>query len=173
MRFILLDRDGVINCNNPNYVKTPEEWIPIEGSLEAIAQFCKADWRVYVVSNQSVIGRGLVTINTLIRIHQKMQQLLSQHGGYVEALFFCPHHPDEHCRCRKPRTGLLEDLAERLRISLKNVPFVGDTEKDIVAAKAVGARPLLVRSGPAHTDTPADVQVFDNLWAVAQNLLQE
>lgn len=178
MKLILLDRDGVINRDSPNYVKTPEEWIPIEGSLEAIAQLYKAGWHIYVVSNQSVLGRGLLTINTLISIHEKMQQLLSQHGANVDALFFCPHRPEDQCRCRKPRTALLEDIALRLQISLVDVPFVGDTEKDINAAKVVGARPMLVRSGQGNAtlergDVPSDVPVFDDLLAATRNLLQE
>ena len=172
MKLILLDRDGVINQDSPDYVKTPEEWIPIKGSLEAIAKLCKAGWHIIVVSNQSVIGRGLATPERVAKIHAKMQRLLELHGGQVDALFFCPHHPDEHCRCRKPKTGLFEDIANRTNIDLRHVPYVGDTMKDINAAKAIGAQAILVRSGQgaateANLKLPKRVLIFDTLSDVA------
>lgn len=176
MNLILLDRDGVINHDAADYVKTADEWLPIEGSLEAIARLCHADYRVYIVSNQSGIGRGLFGIETLGDIQARMQGLLHALGGRIDGLFFCPHHPDEKCRCRKPADGLLQDLSQRLGVSLKDTPFVGDTMKDVQAAKTAGARPLLVRTGRGEEtlrqpDFPGDVKVFDNLAAVADALL--
>ena len=169
---MLLDRDGVINRNVADYVKTPEEWVPIKGSLEAIAKLCKAGWRIFVVSNQSVIGRGLATVDDVAKIHTKMQKLLESHGGQIEALFFCPHHPDDRCCCRKPETGLFEDIANRAKVSLKRVPYVGDTMKDIKAARAIGAQAILVRSGDgaateANSKLPKSVLIFDTLADVA------
>ena len=176
MKIILLDRDGVINHDAADYVKTVGEWLPIEGSLEAIARLCHADYRVYVMSNQSGIGRGLFTVETLGDIQARMQSLLRALGGRVEGLFFCPHRPDEKCRCRKPADGLLQDLSRRLGVALDNVPFVGDTMKDMMAAKTVGARPALVRTGRGletlrQPDFPGDIEVFDDLAAVAEALL--
>jgi len=176
MKLMLLDRDGVINHDRQDYVKTPDEWVPINGSLEAIAQLCKAGWRIFVVSNQSVIGRGLATVDTVAAIHAKAQRLLAAHGGQIDALFFCPHHPHERCRCRKPATGLLEDIATRTNLDLKQVPFIGDTIKDINAALAVGAQAVLVRSGQgaateASAPLSADVLIFDDLAAAADHFM--
>lgn len=178
MKLMLLDRDGVINRDTPNYVKTPEEWIPIKGSLEAIARLCKADWRIFVVSNQSVIGRGLATMDAVAKIHAKMQRLLTLHGGQIDALFFCPHHPDEQCGCRKPATGLFEDIKSRINSSLKRVPYVGDTMNDLKAAKAIGAQAILVRSGQgatteANTKLPKSVLIFNDLAEVADHFTEE
>lgn len=174
MKLMLLDRDGVINQDSPNYIKTPEEWIPIKGSIEAIAKLYKVGWHIFVVSNQSVIGRGLATVDVLANIHAKMQRLLGRHGAQIDAFFFCPHHPDDPCRCRKPEIGLFEDIASRTNIDLKRVPYVGDTMKDLKAAKAIGAQAILVRSGQgAETETnsklPKSVLVFDNLAEVAEH----
>ena len=176
MKLIVLDRDGVINHSSLDYIKTPEEWLPIEGSLEAIAQLYKVGWRIFVVSNQSVIGRGLATVDMLARIHEKMQKLLIARGARIDALLFCPHHPDNHCRCRKPNIGLFEDLEKRINLSLKQVPYVGDTMKDLEAAKAVGAQAILVRSGQgatteANCKLPKSVLVFNNLAEVANHLI--
>ncbi|MBC6413942.1 MAG: D-glycero-beta-D-manno-heptose 1,7-bisphosphate 7-phosphatase [Chromatiales bacterium] len=178
MKLILLDRDGVINHDSPDYVKTPDEWLPIEGSIEAIAQLYKAGWRIFVVSNQSVIGRQLATVEALAKIHEKMQKLLISNGGQIDGLFFCPHHPDDDCRCRKPKTGLFEDLAKRMNISLKKVPYVGDTMNDLKAAKKIGAQAILVRSGQgatteANSKLPKSVLVFDNLADVANHLRKQ
>ena len=178
MKTILLDRDGVINHDAAGYVKSADEWLPIEGSLEAIARLNHAGWRAYVVSNQSGIGRGLFTVEALGEMQAKMQGLLQALGGQVEGLFFCPHRADEKCRCRKPAPGLLEDLTRRLRVDLRGAPFVGDTMKDVGAARAVGARPLLVRTGQGREtlrqkDFPGDVPVYDDLAAAADALLGE
>jgi D-glycero-D-manno-heptose 1,7-bisphosphate phosphatase len=176
MRLIILDRDGVINQDSEEYIKSPEEWIAIPGSLQAIAQLNAGGWRVVVVSNQSGIGRGLFDILTLNAIHEKMQKELARVGGQVEAIFFCPHTPEDHCSCRKPRAGLLRDIAERFNVELDEVPCVGDSLRDLEAAQSVGARPILVLTGKGHEalarlPAPGDVPVFPDLAAVANQLL--
>ncbi|WJW75513.1 D-glycero-beta-D-manno-heptose 1,7-bisphosphate 7-phosphatase [Thiohalobacter sp. IOR34] len=177
MRLIILDRDGVINQDSEAYIKSPEEWHPIPRSLEAIAELNRADYRVVVATNQSGIGRGLYDLDTLARIHARMHQALAEVGGKVEAIFFCPHAPDEGCDCRKPRPGLLLDIASRLQVSLHGVPVIGDALRDLQAAQAVGASPILVRTGKGR-DTEAlaeaaGVPVYDDLAAAVSALLQQ
>lgn len=146
-KYVLLDRDGVINHDSDDYIKSPEEWRPIEGSLEAIALLNKYGFKVVVISNQSGIARGYYSLETLNAMHDKMQQLLAKKGGKIEAIYFCPHAPDEHCLCRKPKTGLLELFSRENNYPLKNIFFVGDSLSDIKAAEAVSALPLLVKTG--------------------------
>ena len=176
MRLIILDRDGVINEDSDAYIKSPAEWAPIPGSLEAIARLNHEGWRVVVASNQSGIARGLFAIDTLMRIHEKMQRALAQFGGAIDAVFFCPHGPDDHCRCRKPKPGLLEDIGARLHIDLRGVPAVGDSRRDLEAARQVGALPILVRTGNGQQTIAGgtgllDVPVFDDLAGVVDALL--
>ncbi|NOY63686.1 MAG: D-glycero-beta-D-manno-heptose 1,7-bisphosphate 7-phosphatase, partial [Gammaproteobacteria bacterium] len=144
MRLIVLDRDGVINEDSDAYIKSPEEWIPIAGSLEAIARLNRAHYTVVVATNQSGLARGMFDVGMLNRIHSKMRALLSDAGGHVEAIFFCPHGPDDGCECRKPSPGLMLQIAKRLHVALINVPIIGDSLRDLQAAQAVGARPMLV-----------------------------
>ena len=146
-RLIILDRDGVINHDSDDYIKSPEEWEAIDGSLEAISRLCKAEYKVVVITNQSGIARGLLTINTLNRIHQKMLEQLHAFGGHLGAIFFCPHGPDEGCQCRKPLPGLYVELQQRLNTNLKGVYAVGDSLRDLQAARAADANPVLVRTG--------------------------
>ncbi len=176
MKLVILDRDGVINEDSENYVKTPEEWCPIPDSLEAIAKLHQADWRIIVVSNQSAVGRGLITLEALGRIHRKMDFALDELGARIDGLFFCPHTPGARCNCRKPKPGLLKDIERRLHVELTGVPFIGDTQKDVAAAKAVGARPMLVLTGKGKATAqartfPRDVPVYENLAAAADALL--
>jgi D-glycero-D-manno-heptose 1,7-bisphosphate phosphatase len=147
MKLIILDRDGVINQDSDAYIKSPAEWIPIPGSLEAIARLNREGYKVVVATNQSGIARGLFNMDTLARIHNKMQELAREKGGEIDAVFFCPHGPDDGCRCRKPLPGLFEDIAARLKITLNGVYAVGDSERDTIAARAASARPILVRTG--------------------------
>jgi len=176
MSLIILDRDGVINHDSDDFIKSPAEWEPIEGSLEAIARLNYSDFRVVIITNQSGIARGLLDVEMLNRIHSKMRRMLSQVGGRIEAIIFCPHGPDDNCSCRKPKPGSYNDLAHRLRISLENVPAVGDSLRDIEAAQAAGARPILVRTGKGTaTETagiPEGVPVYDDLATVADALLE-
>ena len=180
-KLIILDRDGVINEDSDDFIKSPEEWHPIAGSLEAIARLSNAEYRVVVISNQSGIARGLLTLNTLNQIHQKMLDQLSALGGEINAIFFCPHGPDDDCICRKPLPGLYHDLCNRLQCSLLGVESIGDSLRDLQAAKAASASPVLVRTGKGSSTelqlTDAAVQaelgnvpVFDNLAAYVDSL---
>ncbi len=146
-RLIILDRDGVINQDSDAFIKSPEEWNPIPGSLEAISRLCQAEYRVVVISNQSGIARGLLTMNALNRIHQKMRDQLHGLGGEVNAIFFCSHGPDDGCACRKPAPGLFTELQRRLNCSLEGVDAIGDSLRDLQAARAASANPVLVRTG--------------------------
>ncbi len=147
MKLVILDRDGVINQDSASYIKSPDEWKPIPGSLEAIARLTQAGYHVVVATNQSGIGRGLFEMATLNAIHDKMHRAASQAGGRIDAVFYCPHSQDANCSCRKPRTGLLDEIGRRFGASLKDVPFIGDSNRDLEAAVAVGARPILVLTG--------------------------
>lgn len=179
MSLIILDRDGVINEDSDDFIKNAEEWVPIPGSLEAIALFNHAGYSVAVATNQSGIARGLYGVETLHEMHKKMSMLLDAIGGSVDAVFYCPHLPSKHCTCRKPKPGMLLDIARRFKYeSLKGVYFVGDTYRDVEAARAAGAIPVLVRTGKGVrtlqvcTDEQLeDVLVFDDLLAVANELL--
>lgn len=147
MSFIILDRDGVINYESEKYIKSPDEWIPIPGSLEAIAALNRAGFRVLVATNQSGVARGFYDIPMLDRIHEKFVHLLAQVGGYVDEIFFCPHHPDEHCGCRKPKPGLFYAIASRYPVQLTSTYFIGDSWVDMQAAEAAGCQGLLVLTG--------------------------
>jgi D-glycero-D-manno-heptose 1,7-bisphosphate phosphatase len=147
MSFIILDRDGVINYESGEYIKSPEEWVPIPGSLEAIAHLNRAGFRVIVATNQSGVARGLYDLDMLDRIHEKLMHELAAVGGYVDEIFFCPHHPNDHCLCRKPKPGLLHRIQEKYAINLTETFFIGDSIVDVQAAEIAGCRPLLVLSG--------------------------
>jgi len=168
MKLIILDRDGVINHDSADYIKTPAEWKPIAGSLEAIARLNQYGYRVVIATNQSGVGRGLLDMATLNAIHDKMHKALAHVGGRVDAVFFCPHPQDADCVCRKPKPGLLRDIARRFNTDLSGVPSVGDALRDLQAAVEVGAQPILVLTGkgrktvaagglPAGTRTHADL----------------
>lgn len=177
MKLIVLDRDGVINEDSAAYIKSPEEWTPIPGSLEAIARLTHAGYSTVVATNQSGIGRGLFDIETLNHIHEKMHQLTHQAGGTIEAVFFCPD-ADDQSPCRKPNPGMLEEIGRRLKVNLRGIPVVGDNLRDIQAARAVGAMPLLVRTGKgehtlAQDETIAGILVFDDLASVADYLITQ
>jgi len=176
MKLVLLDRDGVINEQAEAYIAEPSDWVPIEGSIEAIARLCQADYRVVVVTNQSGLARGLLTIEQLHAIHERMQQSVAASGGRIDAVFICPHKPDDDCNCRKPRPGMLHSIMERLDVELHGVPLVGDSLRDVQSALVVGANPGLVRTGHGertleenkHLD---NLEVFDNLADFVDDLL--
>ncbi len=174
---VILDRDGVINFDSDAYIKTPEEWQPIPGSLDAIGRLCAAGYRVAVVSNQSGIGRGLLDREVLDRIHEKMIAGVEAAGGHLSGIYFCPHTPDEDCECRKPRTALLRRLKTDLDLAtLKGVPVIGDKLADLDLAAAVGARGLLVLTGKG-ADTamlaPIGTEIYADLAAATDDLLRE
>lgn len=177
-RHIILDRDGVINADSDAFIKSPDEWVPLEGSLEAIARLNQAGYLVGVATNQSGIGRGLFDLPTLNAMHQKMYQLLAKLGAHVDMIAFCPHLPEDHCDCRKPLPGLYKALAQRWDIALDGLFVVGDSLRDLQAAEAVGAQPLLVRSGKGEKTLQAlpphhGIPVFDDLYHAVDQLLKD
>ncbi len=175
---IILDRDGVINFDSDDYIKSPDEWQPIPGSLEAIARLTHAGWHVAVATNQSGVERGLFDIDVLHAIHTKMIHAVTEKGGKIDAIFFCPHAPNTGCGCRKPAPGLFHDIAARYGRSLKGVPAVGDSLRDLQAAAALECSPWLVLTGKG-TDTrganptlPAGTRIADDLEEVTHQLLK-
>ena len=144
---VILDRDGVINHDSDDYIKSPDEWQPLPGSLEAIARLCRADYTVVVATNQAGVGRGLFSLDMLIRIHSKMASSIRDKGGRLDSVFFCPHSPADQCGCRKPKPGMLLEISDRLSIGLSGVPVVGDSLRDLEAAAAAGAMPVMVKTG--------------------------
>ena len=175
MKLIVLDRDGVINVDSDQFIKSPDEWKPIPGSLEAIARLNESGWRVVVASNQSGVGRGLFDMDTLNAINEKMTKAIGQVGGRLDAIFFCPHSADSTCDCRKPRPGMFVQIAERFNVDLAGVPVVGDSLRDLHAAVAAGAKPYLVLTGKgeitrASPDLPAGTLIYPDLDAVAVEL---
>ena len=176
MKLAILDRDGVINHDSDQYIKSPAEWRPIPGSIEAIARLHQGGWRIAVATNQSGIGRGLFDMATLNAINDKMMEMVFRQGGRIDALFFCPHTAAESCGCRKPRTGMFEEIAARFHTDLKGVPVVGDSLKDLQAADAVGAQPILVLTGKgtrtqSEGAMPRRTLVFDGLAEAARHIL--
>ena len=148
-KLIILGRDGILNEYREDHVKAPEEWQPIKGALEAVARLNHAGWHVVVATNQAGIGRGMIDMATINAVHVHMNQALLTLGGRVDAVFFCPHTPEEHCTCRKPLPGMMIDIGQRYGVDLKHVPMVGDTLRDLLAARAAGCEPHLVLTGRA------------------------
>ena len=147
MNLLILDRDGVINQDSPDFIKSPDEWKPIPGSLEAIGRLSQAGYDIVILTNQSGVGRGLISADMLAQIHVRMLDYIQQHGGKIQSILFCPHHPDDNCNCRKPKAGLYQELTEQLKVSLEETYSVGDSLRDLIAAKDAGAIPILVRTG--------------------------
>lgn len=176
MKLVILDRDGVINYDSDKYVKSPEEWKAIPGSIEAISRLHREGYHVVVATNQSGVARGLFDLNVLSKIHNKMLEAIRTEGGEIEGIFFCPHGPDDGCHCRKPLSGLFDEIADRLKVNLRGLYAVGDTERDVVAARSVGMRPVLVRTGKGDRTLKKNKQmdgviVLDNLAAFADALI--
>jgi D-glycero-D-manno-heptose 1,7-bisphosphate phosphatase len=176
-RVVILDRDGVINEDSEHFIKTIDEWIPLPGSIDAIARLCHGGYRVAVATNQSGVARGLVTPTDLDAMHHRLRDLLAVQGGRVEIIVYCPHGPDEGCRCRKPQPGMLEEIGRRLSVDLTDVPFVGDSLGDVLAARAAGAQPLMVRTGKGELTLGMNhpelegVPVYRDLAAITDVLL--
>ncbi|AZY48249.1 D-glycero-beta-D-manno-heptose 1,7-bisphosphate 7-phosphatase [Bordetella avium] len=176
MKLIILDRDGVINRDSEAFVKSPDEWIALPGSLEAIARLTQADWTVVVATNQSGLARGLFDMDTLNAIHIKMRRELAALGGSIDAIFLCPHGPDEGCNCRKPLPGMMRDIARRYAIELDGVPAVGDSLRDLQAAASAGCSPWLVLTGNGEKTRskghlPDGTRICANLAEVVDLLL--
>ena len=183
-KWLILDRDGVINHDSDQFIKNPDEWQPIAGSLEAMAALNLAGYRIVVITNQSGIARGLFDLDTLTQIHRKFKTLLKSCGGEVEHIYFCPHGPDDHCECRKPKSGLFHQFAQDYDLSLESIYAVGDSIRDLEAALGAGARAVLVRTGkgknseasiaaPKGDQRLKNLPVFDNLSQFSQTLLKQ
>jgi D-glycero-D-manno-heptose 1,7-bisphosphate phosphatase len=175
VKLVVLDRDGTINHDSDQYIKSPAEWKPIKGSLEAIARLTQAGWRVVVATNQSGIGRGLFDMATLNAIHDAMHRAVQQAGGRIDAIFFCPHRDEDQCACRKPKPGMLLEIARRLNVDLEGVPVVGDALRDLQAAAAAGAQPVLVLTGKGKKTReagglPKGTAIYPDLAAFAARL---
>src|SRR3990167_6730126 len=171
---LVLDRDGVINFESPAYIKSPEEWLPIPGSIAAIGQLSHAKHKIVIATNQAGVGRGYYTLETLDAIHQKMLSMIAAAGGTIEHVYFCPHHPDEKCACRKPKPGMLLQIQRDFQISGKEMLFIGDSMRDYEASKAANCAFILVRTGfgreTEKTLKDPAVKVFDDLEKVANHL---
>lgn len=178
MKLIILDRDGVINEDSDDYIKSPDEWVPIPGSLDAIARLNHAGYMVAIASNQSGIARGYFSLEALAAMSVKMNDMLSPLGGRIDAMFYCPHGPRDGCDCRKPGPGLLNDIRSRFQVNLGDVYFVGDNINDVKAARAAGAKPVVVKTGKGVQTADAvkgngygDIPVYNDLNDVVTSLL--
>jgi len=179
MKLVILDRDGTINADSDQFIKSPEEWEPLPGALDAIARLNHAGWHAVIASNQSGLGRGLFDVASLNAMHAKMHKMLSAQGGRIDAVFYCPHSPDEGCRCRKPMPGLFEQIADRFGVDIKGVPVVGDGLRDLQAGVAAGCEPHLVLTGKGAefkgktlpSEYPPGTRMHDDLAAFAEWLI--
>lgn len=174
-RYVILDRDGVINIDSDEFIKSPEEWLPIAGSLEAIALLNRHGFAVIVITNQSGVARGLFDLTALDSIHAKMQQMSQAAGGIIDAIYFCPHGPDDHCACRKPKPGLFKRFAMDNQIALKDIFSIGDSLRDLEASLAVDCRPILVKTGKGlvtlQENPQLNLPVFENLYDAATHIV--
>lgn len=178
MPLIILDRDGVINEDSDNYIKTVDEWIPIPGSIDAIARLSQAGWKIAVATNQSGIARGYFTLQTLKAMHKKMQNLVKEAGGVIDYITFCPAGPDDDNPCRKPLPGMFYEISEHFGIPLEGVPAVGDSLRDLQAAQSAGAAPALVRTGKgertlAKGEGLEGIPVYDSLATFVDQCLAQ
>ena len=184
MKLVILDRDGVINEDSDEFIKSEREWIPLPGSVEAIAALYRGGYQIYIATNQSGLGRGYFDLGELERIHARLCQLVEEHGGAIAGIFYCPHLPGEGCGCRKPGTGLLQAIESELGESPRGCFFIGDSLKDLQAARRYGCRPVLVetgkgtgtagqlRSGNADIEQPGEIPIYRDLAAAAAAILQ-
>lgn len=184
MALVILDRDGVINEESDDFIRSVDEWVPIPGSIEAIADLCRAGYRVAIATNQSGVGRGLFSLDDLQAIHARLCQVVEERGGSIAGIFFCPHTPDEGCACRKPATGLLRAIEEALGESACGAAFIGDSLRDLQAGRAFGCKAMLVQTGKGRATLAAlqsgeeqleaweTLPVFDDLAAAARFLAQ-
>ena len=178
MKLIILDRDGVINHDSDQFIKSPEEWLPIEGSMDAIAFLTQAGYTIAVATNQSGIARGYFTVQTLNEMHAKMHKLVRQAGGEISGIWFCPHSADSQCDCRKPKPGMILDILDRFQADATKTYLVGDSLRDLQAIASAGGLPILVKTGKGmktlnnHTEQlPQNTQIFDSLLAFATHLV--
>lgn len=175
---MILDRDGVINADSAHFIKSPSEWVPIAGSLEAIALLNQSGFRVAVATNQSGVSRGLFDMATLNSIHDKMHRELAAVGGRIDAVFYCPHSADDHCDCRKPKSGMIKEIGKRFSVELNQVFAIGDALRDLQAFANAGCKPILVRTGKgvqtlSAGNLPANTLVFADLSEAVQHIITE
>ena len=178
VKLVILDRDGVVNVDSHHFIKSPAEWKALPGSIEAIARLNQSGYRVVIATNQSGIGRGLFDMATLNAINDKMMEQVFRAGGRIDAIFFCPCTAEQHCHCRKPDTGMFEEIAVRYQVGLAGVPAIGDSLRDLEAAAKVGCLPILVLTGKgkktcADGGLPPGTRVFDDLAAATAALITE
>ena len=178
MKLIILDRDGVINRDSDNFIKSVDEFVTLPGSVEAIARLNQAGYRVAIATNQSGISRGYYNLDTLNAMHEKLRAELSSYGGSIDMIAFCPHGPDDKCDCRKPKPGMYLEIARRFDLSLEGVPVIGDSLRDLQAAQAVSARPILVRTGKGKRTLEKGeglegIPVYDDLAAAVSAILEQ
>jgi D-glycero-D-manno-heptose 1,7-bisphosphate phosphatase len=179
-KLIILDRDGVINEDSDNFIKTVDEWIPLPDSLDGIARLNRGGYRVVVATNQSGIARGMFDLETLSLMHKKMHDLAGLAGAHIEGVFFCPHGPEDKCQCRKPKPGLFQEISKRFGFALAGVPVVGDSLRDLQAGSHEGCLPILVKTGKGKktlethaNNLPEGTLVFENLAEVAAHLVPD
>ena len=177
MKLVILDRDGVINYDSEQYIKSPTEWKPLPGSLEAVAKLTQAGYKVVVATNQSGVGRGLFDMDTLNAIHNKMHRAVQTVGGRIDAVFYCPHPADSQCNCRKPKPGMFERIGACFNTVMTDIPSIGDSQRDLEAAAAVGAQPMLVLTGKgektrADNRLPEGTLIFADLAAAIEHILK-
>ncbi len=174
-KYVLLDRDGVINHDSGDFIKSPDEWLPIEGSLEAIALLNQHGYQVIVITNQSGVGRGHYSDATLTEIHLKMTRMVEAAGGKISHIYYCPHLPDAGCKCRKPKPGMLEQFSQDAKVALDDIYFVGDSLRDLEAGMNAGAKPILVKTGNGmHTlaaNPDLNIPIFENLYDATRYIL--
>ncbi len=178
MKLVILDRDGVINEDSDDFIKTLDEFVPLPGSLEAIKRLKQAGYQVAVATNQSGVSRGYLSLDTLVSMHDKLNGLLAEMDANIDGFFYCPHGPDDNCDCRKPKPGLYQQISQRFNVPLKGIPVIGDSLRDLEAARAVGATPILVRTGKGLRTLAAgkgleDIPVYENLSEAVDALLRE
>lgn len=176
-RFVILDRDGVINVDSDDYIKSPDEWLPIDGSLQAIADLYQHGYKVIVITNQSGVARGLFTLESLHAMHDKMQTLVLDAGGKLEAIYFCPHAPTAGCDCRKPATGMYTRFADDYATELRHVYAIGDSYRDLEAARSCSAKAILVKTGKGLKTLASHPEltepVFENLYEASQYIIKQ
>jgi D-glycero-D-manno-heptose 1,7-bisphosphate phosphatase len=178
VKLVILDRDGVVNVDSHHFIKSPAEWKALPGSIEAIARLNQSGYRVVIATNQSGIGRGLFDMGTLNAINDKMMEQVFRAGGRIDAIFFCPCTAEQHCHCRKPDTGMFEEIAVRYQVGLAGVPTIGDSLRDLEAGAKVGCLPILVLTGKgkktrAEGGLPPGTRVFDDLAVATDALIAE
>lgn len=177
MKLVILDRDGVINHDSSDFIKSVDEWLPIEGSLEAIAKLSRLGFTIVIATNQSGLARGLFDLDDLEAMHSKLSEMVETRGGSIAAIFYCPHGPDDNCSCRKPKTGLVDAIEVEFDVCAEGAPFIGDSLRDLQTGLAKGCQPILVRTGKGEetlkklANSPVEglenTPVFDDLAAAA------